>query len=77
LPDAPLQSDSEHPSAASGETAPAQSEKLDQREGYVDEEQDEFAGDEGFGEGWDDDAQAELDAFLEGSSDFGSEGGDR
>jgi hypothetical protein len=29
------------------------------------------------GNGWDDEAQAELDAFLEGSSDFGSDAGTR
>jgi RNA polymerase II subunit A-like phosphatase len=28
-----------------------------------------------FGEGWDDEAQAELDAFLDGSSDWGSDAG--
>jgi hypothetical protein len=36
-----------------------------------------FEDDKGLGEGWDDEAQAELDAFLEGSSDWGSEAGDR
>lgn len=34
-----------------------------------------FEGDEGLGEGWDDAAQAELDAFLDGSSDWGSDAG--
>jgi hypothetical protein len=34
-----------------------------------------FEGDEGIGEGWDDEAQAELDAFLDGSSDWGSDAG--
>lgn len=38
---------------------------------------EDFLGDEHFGEGWDDDAQAELDAFLEGSSDVGSDAGTR
>lgn len=41
-----------------------------------DEEKEEtFEGDEGVGEGWDDEAQAELDAFLDGSSDWGSDAG--
>jgi len=36
------------------------------------EEEGELAeeGDAGVGEGWDEDAQADMDAFLEGSSDF-------
>jgi len=34
-----------------------------------------FEGDEGVGEGWDDEAQAELDAFLDGCSDWGSDAG--
>ena len=34
-----------------------------------------FEGDEGVGVGWDDEAQAELDAFLDGSSDWGSDAG--
>jgi RNA polymerase II subunit A-like phosphatase len=45
--------------------------------GGEDADAEEFEGDEDVGEGWGEDADAELDAFLGGSSDWGSEAGDR
>lgn len=48
-----------------------------QGEGEGEDDVDEFVGDEDVGEGWGEDADAELDAFLGGSSDWGSEAGDR
>jgi RNA polymerase II subunit A-like phosphatase len=50
---------------------PLQAEIGDEKE----ERGETFEGDEGLGDGWDDDAQAELDAFLDGSSDWGSDAG--
>jgi len=47
----------------------------EKREEEGGEGEETFEGDEGLGDGWDDEAQAELDAFLDGSSDFGSDAG--
>ena len=46
-----------------------------QTQAQGEEKGETFEGDEGLGEGWDDEAQAELDAFLDGSSDWGSDAG--
>lgn len=66
-----------------GPSAPATPKEADaplDTEDSAEQEEDGIEGfgdDDHFGEGWDDDAQAELDAFLEGSSDFGSDAGTR
>jgi RNA polymerase II subunit A-like phosphatase len=63
LPTLPLADDSET------------GDKVQEEEQEEDKGAETFEEDEGLGDGWDDDAQAEFDAFMDGSSDFGSDAG--